>query len=316
MTDFAGVRGLFPAEAPPTVISDSPAVLERFRGGGFSVASIADLAAGAVTPPVSAVLAPAAPARHPMPALNAALRESAVLLVPLLGFASEDRAVDYFFERLRSLDFAAACEKSRQSLEFIQHQKEPVAIGCQGRELRVALGETLDVFAPKLAPAIARGECISIIQFLEIAMVPNDAYDGFTVDGDLLCEGVSIAHHLHAHFEAGPIAHKAWGLLQGEYAAGRFPLTLSVRDSAVVSIRNARGEDLLDRVLPLTDPVYRGRITEFAIGSLDPAATVDWSVNSQLNEPAGGVHLGLGAGETGAHIDFVSPRATVAGLAA
>jgi hypothetical protein len=35
------------------------------------------------------------------------------------------------------------------------------------------------------------------------------------------------------------------------------------------------------------------------------AGLVDWSVNSQLNEGVGAVHLGFGEGITGAHMDFV-----------
>ena len=46
-------------------------------------------------------------------------------------------------------------------------------------------------------------------------------------------------------------------------------------------------------------------------GSLEPCAETDWSVNSQLNEPSGGIHLALGAGDEAAHIDFVSPFAKV-----
>ena len=33
-----------------------------------------------------------------------------------------------------------------------------------------------------------------------------------------------------------------------------------------------------------------------------------------LNKPAGGIHLALGADETGAHIDFVSSKAKIEGL--
>ena len=57
--------------------------------------------------------------------------------------------------------------------------------------------------------------------------------------------------------------------------------------------------------------MHRGNITEVGFGSLPSSETTDWSINSQLNEPAGGVHLALGAGETAAHIDFVSPNAMI-----
>jgi hypothetical protein len=39
--------------------------------------------------------------------------------------------------------------------------------------------------------------------------------------------------------------------------------------------------------------------------------TIDWNYNSVLNETSLGVHIALGDGATGAHIDFIAPGAAV-----
>ena len=35
---------------------------------------------------------------------------------------------------------------------------------------------------------------------------------------------------------------------------------------------------------------------------------LDWTKNAQINEGALGIHVGLGDGLTGAHIDFICPN--------
>lgn len=55
-----------------------------------------------------------------------------------------------------------------------------------------------------------------------------------------------------------------------------------------------------------------GQLTEFAIGvNKSLAPIVDFSVNSQMNEGVDGVHVAIGDGSTGYHIDFLSPGAAV-----
>lgn len=53
-------------------------------------------------------------------------------------------------------------------------------------------------------------------------------------------------------------------------------------------------------------------LTEFAIGvNEDIAAFIDYKVNSQMNEGINGVHLAIGDGSSGFHIDFLSPDVKV-----
>lgn len=49
-------------------------------------------------------------------------------------------------------------------------------------------------------------------------------------------------------------------------------------------------------------------LTEFAVGvneAIEPL--IDYRFNSQMNEGINGVHVAIGDGSTGYHIDFLSP---------
>lgn len=308
---YASIRGLYESGELPTVVSDSPAVLSGFSNLGFRTLSVTSLCADPRLAAKETILVAAVPAKHPNAALRDALRNSATLFVPLLAFAYDERSIAYLIRRLISIDFSEACNQSRRIVEYVQHTEEPIFVSSEGCHLTINLGQNIDIMAPKLAPRISLGESISIIQFLEVGLVPNQDLTSFRVNGTLSCEGVSIAHHLHSHFQSGPIAERAWKIFDDVRSRNAFPLTLEVRDSEISAINTAGGVDILQQILPLTDEVLRGRLTELAFGSLTPSNETDWSINSQLNEPAGGVHIALGAGETASHIDFVSSRAKI-----
>lgn len=308
---FASLRSLYESGELPTIVSDSPYLLNGFSSLGFRTLSIAELCSEPGLAPKEVVLVAATPAKHPNVSLRNALLKSAVLFVPLLAFAHDERSIAYFIKRLTALDFFAACENSRSLVEYVQHTKEPIEVATNSCRLTIELGSNVDVFAPKLEPSIEIGESISVIQFLEVGLVPNQELTSFNVNGSLICDGVSIAHHLHSHFESGPIAENAWTTFRRVRSTSGFPLVFEIRDSKAVSLKTRLGEDILDQILPFTDEMLRGHLTEVAFASLSPSFDTDWTINSQLNEPAGGVHVALGAGETAAHIDFVSSSAQI-----
>jgi hypothetical protein len=87
---------------------------------------------------------------------------------------------------------------------------------------------------------------------------------------------------------------------------------VDVEDSRMTSARCDDGSDILDDLLACVGD-DGDKIVEFSFGTnSDIDGALDWSVNSQINEGASGVHIALGDGVTGAHVDFVRPGATVA----
>ncbi|AWM93283.1 hypothetical protein DJ564_22120 [Pseudomonas sp. 31-12] len=85
---------------------------------------------------------------------------------------------------------------------------------------------------------------------------------------------------------------------------------LSIEDNTITSlqIKNEEHIKLLDLAAG-----FRGlKLTEFAIGVNESiASNIDYSINSQMNEGISGIHLAIGDGSSGYHIDFLSPAVSV-----
>lgn len=86
--------------------------------------------------------------------------------------------------------------------------------------------------------------------------------------------------------------------------------TLVVRDNIITSLKTNNEEHI--KPLNLATGARGLRLTEFAIGVNDAIApTIDYKINSQMNEGIRGVHVAIGDGSSGYHIDFLSPAVTV-----
>ena len=312
MAQFGWVSNLFSSGQLPVVISDSDYVLRKFDEVGFDSLPLSRLCSEADCVPNEILLVTVNPSKIPSPDhLARVMGHSAALLAPLLSFCANRRSIDYFFSRLREIDFVAACSRSRRRLEQLQHQSTPLLISSLGCELSIELGDNLEVFAPKVEPIINPGEWITVSQFLEIALIPNEDYSCFNVNGKLLCDGISIAIHRQNFNKSQPIARKAWRIFSEVRRRGGFPLVLEVDDSKVVAINTRNGDDLLEHIVPLTDQTLHGFLIEVGFASQVPAKGIDWTINSQLNEGCGGLHIALGTGVDAAHIDFISSNARV-----
>lgn len=309
--NYNQLRKLYKTGELPAIISDSSVLLNKFSAHGFKTISIDSLCGDPSLAPSEAVLITATPSKYPNIPLMDSLKNSATLFIPLLAFAYDDSSINYLIEKLLILDFEKACSRSLEVVKLIQNLDGPIYVASEDCRLTIELGQEVDIFAPKLIPEILKGENISIIQFLEVALTPNEKFTAFNVNGTLLCDGISIAHHQHSHLTTGPMADAAWNIFKLERQKENFPLKVEVVNSEIIAVRNRNEVDLLDRILPFTDEIMRSQLTEVAFGSLEQSPNTDWTINSQLNEPAGGVHLALGSGETGAHIDFISSGAVI-----
>lgn len=110
---------------------------------------------------------------------------------------------------------------------------------------------------------------------------------------------------------AQPSGRAAWRLLQRVREAGGFPLSLSLVNSRVTAVMTSEGQNLLPQLLSWVDVKNRDLVAELAFATSGVSLPVDWSVNSAVNEASGGMHVALGAGVEGAHIDFISTEAVL-----
>lgn len=312
MIQYGSLSTLFASGNLPVVASDSYYVLRKFEAAGFESLPLSCLISDSNDAPPEILLVTVDHKQIPSPQeLHTVMGDSAVLLAPLLSFCANQRSVDYFVSRLKKIDFVSACAASRRRIDQFQDLQKPLLISSSGCQLSVVLGDNLEVFAPKLVPEIKPGEWISVSQFLEIALIPNEDYSCFRVNGNLSCEGISIAVHQKNYETSKPLAKKAWDILSEIRSTGGFPLVVVIDDSKVVEITTQGGDNVLAEIEPLTDKTFHGFLIEVGFASQLPDPGIDWTVNSQLNEGAGGVHVALGTGVDAAHIDFISPRAKV-----
>lgn len=86
--------------------------------------------------------------------------------------------------------------------------------------------------------------------------------------------------------------------------------TLTVLENQVISLQTGNGEDI--ETLKLATGARGLGLTEFAIGvNEEIAPLINYNVNSQMNEGISGMHLAIGDGSSGFHIDFLCPAVKV-----
>ena len=191
--------------------------------------------------------------------------------------------------------------------------EQSIRVSGHGTDIAVTLGDEVDLMTPKTTLPIAQGEWVSIAQYLEVGLVSNrnGRPPRHCMDGVLSAEGTVVASHRYRAAGVEQATRSAWSYLQDlRRAHDGAPIVLEVESSRPVSARIA-GRDILKQLMEFTDPGKREWVGEFAFAASSEwvQSTIDWSVNSQVNEAIGGMHIGLGLGVSGAHIDFVAPRA-------
>jgi hypothetical protein len=85
---------------------------------------------------------------------------------------------------------------------------------------------------------------------------------------------------------------------------------LSIEDNTITSLQINNEEHV--KLLDLAAGSRGLKLTEFAIGVNDGIASkIDYRINSQMNEGISGIHVAIGDGSSGYHIDFLSPAVSV-----
>lgn len=91
-------------------------------------------------------------------------------------------------------------------------------------------------------------------------------------------------------------------------------IALVAKNSAVATVKSNRlvsfvvGECDYIRLMERAAGVRGSGLTEFAVGVNEEASgLLDYTKNSQLNEGVAGLHIALGDGSTGLHIDLLCP---------
>ena len=247
-------------------------------------------------------------------AMNAYFSHSRVLVIPMLSFDSSIDAAIYTMTLLGRSTIETACQMNKQWLTLLLEHKGPFILRGNGCDLVCEIDDDVCVLAPKTSVQLDRGEWTSVGSYFEVAMVPqpDDFHPAFKVNGILSVPGIAVAHHRQMHADLLHLPLKAWSVVQQIQKQNLFPLQIKIENSCIISIV-AGDQDLADELEYLSNKRYELTLTEMAFGTnagIQPEF-IDWTKNSQLNEGAIGIHVALGEGLTGAHIDFICPEVDI-----
>lgn len=239
-------------------------------------------------------------------------QEVSVLLVPISAFDDSPDAIIYTMELVLRTDFEASLRRNEAWVELLRNKPD----GClhfkgPGTDLRCAIGEDIQVFT-SAELAISSGQWVSVADYCEVQLTAPSTGDwngAYTVNGYAEAAGVLVAKDARVTAEGAD--RVAWAqTLRAELVADG-PVRLEMRDNALCSAV-AGGRDRAQEISGVTNPEYGLHLVELGLGS-NPAVLggTNWHRNSQMNEGTGTFHLGFGEGLTGAHMDFIIPRADI-----
>jgi hypothetical protein len=250
----------------------------------------------------------------PYPSFQRLFHDSRVLVIPLASFDPSFEAATYTLDMLALSDTHAATAGNHHWMTVLQHEHEGLVCEGRGSFLDVHLRDEINIMRPRTQPMLYPGEWEGVGSFFEVPMsffYNDEMRPGYRANGEVSVEGVVVARHRGATAEVPRLAADAWTLFSRLRAEGAFPLTVTVEESFVRQVR-AGGRDITSDLARVTnDPALI--LAEMAMstnGSLSPSE-VNWHLNAQINEGLQGIHLGVGNGLGGAHVDLVSPGVSV-----
>jgi hypothetical protein len=248
--------------------------------------------------------------------LRRVFRHHSVLVVPIASFDSSASSARYTLEMTLRTDWIRAASMASYWIERLRECAGQVvfspsgplaADSAEGGSMRLvcSLASAVTVDAWPRA-AIGLGDWVGVGSCIELSITRQpgqSAADTFSMQGTAHASGVLAAFDPRGT-EAGRKRYEEARELRAEMAE-LGTIRLEMKDN-VLTGATAGGRDFTRELLSATNPDHGLRAFEFGIGTnLGLRPEIDWRVNSQLNEGAGVMHIGLGEGITGAHVDFV-----------
>lgn len=289
----------------PVFVTDNGALAEWLRSGGAEAAEYRHLPD---TPDRAIVLLPTDYEIFPPWAeLRQKFRGCRVLWVPLASFDPGFAAACYSIERLLHSDLEKAVERNRRILTHLL-TGESFTYSATGTELAFSLVDQVHVNS-RTRVALLPGEHAGVGAYFEVGLATNwmEIEEAFHINGSFRVEALLVSKHREMPGELDKTYREALDVA-GELRS-RVPFTIHLDDSRVTPGSFGDLDTVVHRV---TNPRFGGLLTELAWGTNnDILPSVDWTINSQFNEGAGGIHIALGDGVTGAHIDFICPHGSL-----
>ncbi len=234
-------------------------------------------------------------------------RDKQSILCPLHAFDPGLENALYSLMLLLRNDFAGCLRRQREHLRLLSRQQR-LRLAGEGSRADVWLRNRS---APYVTTREEIGEhfVLSVSELFEVhyAHMRPDSPDLFQLNGILRISGLLTSRGGNRTPLATGVDEQ---LLELAQKVARHQAWLHIEGNQVRSFKVAGQEytGLLARAAG-----DRGLyLSEFAIGVNDTIGpNINYSHNSPMNEGVGGVHVGLGDGASGYHIDFLSPEVDV-----
>jgi len=298
----SGLRPIFEGHQP-FYLSDDPQLAEVFSELGLPSAFLGD-----APDPMPEALVVFASDFLELPSYAptlAKMRHSRLFWMPIAAFGGSFEEGLYALRLLLTSDFVKMTGRNRDILSLFASTSGPYVFTSHGHQLTFDLSEDVPI-ATRTRVALSPGESTSLGFYTEVGMsmaVP-DLSMPYTANGEFVAERVLFARQRQSPPELD------WLFARGEAAleqvkAELLPLTMTIKDSR---LDPSCLRELQEIFYWTTNASYEWRLAELAFGTnVGIADSVDWSYNSQFNEGIGGMHIALGDGRTGFHIDFICP---------
>lgn len=222
----------------------------------------------------------------------------------LAKFDGSAKNLSYAFERLLSLDHAAALARRAETYDRI--------LSCQDLEIVTAAGilrchmkEELEI--PNPGTDIEPGWLYSIAEFFEASVVNLEGErSSFWVEGELACDAfiyLCNSSELKARYAA------RLDELLCRIAAERASLRFADNRLARITVG---GDDVTSLFMELTEGKEReSAVTELGIGCAEFRAPLSLDRNVVLHKSGLGAYVGIGKGLHLPHIDFIAAGAEI-----
>jgi hypothetical protein len=286
-----------------TVLCDDEAIARAVESAGWAdVRALSACERWRARPIRTAVLLTTDPVAAADARLDDILGDCGVLHVPLHAFDPSPAVAVYTLAMLRSTDFPGVVARNRRWVSLLEGERELHFTDGHGRGTALACTPADEItVATALRAELPPGVAMPVGLFFEVELERDErGHRPFSVNGTLRAEGVVYALGDDFQGDRARARSLADRVLRAAQPHG---LELSVRDNLVVACATPDGRSCLP---DLAEAVAGDlALSEFAIGT-NRLERPDFALNAQVNEGAGGIHLGLAAAEAAVHIDFIA----------
>lgn len=287
----------------PVFVGDTPEARAALIERGVEAVTIDEVVAA---PPhgLALVSTDIATLRSRTKSLRAELPGVRALVLPLASF--DPASLGYSLDVAAASDFAAAAARNKAWRDVFLRSPSPLTFvhpDHPGTELRCTLLGDLKVTA-QTEVALTPGRWASFASWFEVEMEVFDTRARyFSLDGVLPVRGLITAKSPKA---AEPVVAQHADMVELIHEVSGQPGELVAVGNRIESLVLG-GRDVTKEVVAASGDAYDRNFLEFSLGTNRPAVELDWSVNSPMNEGIDGVHVAVGDGVLGAHVDVVAP---------